>query len=404
MNDATLYRPARPTEPLRRPTVSAMVPTSIDGLDRPGARALRHLLLAATAAAGRPHPDPALGELAAAAPIDRLPEAAALHRVGGCVHVALAPVAGVPPAVLDALAAQRAEAGRYHLLFCRALIELARALGDMPWVAMKGPVLASAVYHDPGMRTYGDLDLLIDRQSFPAAVAAIEALGYEHFIHDWPLHEWFMASELAMHRGPVDLDVHWHLVFARWERQFFSIDPAAMLANARPVVVGGHEIPTFDAVDTVLHLCLHASRAGGHRLIWSKDVERAIVVLRPDLDALVARAHAFGCGPPVGLALERAQRLLGAAVPDATIEALTGRTLRRLERNVDRLSPTIRFDERDSVPRFLARSTRERLPVALFDFVARGARAVRRQFGRPPHETDDPGEKRSYLEAVARAG
>ena len=383
--------------------MSAVLPTSVDGLDRDGARALRRLLLAATAAAGRAERDPALPALVAAAPIERLPEAAALHRVGGCVHAALTPVAGVPPDVLAALGAQRSEAARYHLRYCQALVELARAFGDLPWVVMKGPVLSSSVYRDPGLRTYGDIDLLIDQRAFPAAVASIEALGYEHLIRNWPLHEWFMASELQMHRGSVNLDVHWHMVFARWERRFFSIDPAAMLANARLVVVGGHEVPTFDAVDTVLHLGLHASRAGGHRLIWSKDIERALAVLQPDLDALVDRAHAFGCGPPVGLALERAQRLLGADVPLATIEALTGRALRGLERGLARVTPTIRFDERQSVPRFLARSTRSRLPVAMLELATRAGRAVRRQFGRRPHETADPIEKESYLQAVTRA-
>ena len=138
-----------------------------------------------------------------------------------------------------------------------------------------------------------------------------------------------------------------------------------MLANARSACwSAGTTSRRSIAVDTVLHLCLHTSRAGGHRLIWSKDIERAIAVLQPDLDAVVERAHRFRCGPPVGIALERARRLLGAEVPAATVDALTGRVLRRVEHGVAQVTPTIRFDERDSVPRFLARSTRSRLSTA----------------------------------------
>jgi hypothetical protein len=385
-------------------TFHRVVPRYVDGLDRHQAGALRRLLVAATASVGRPSPPEPLAPLVAAAPIEKLPTAAALHRVGGCVHEALVEVDGVPEAVLDALAAQRVDAARAHLVYCRALLEVNRTFGaaDVPWVAMKGPVLASRVYHDPGLRTYGDLDLLIAQPAMPTAVGLLEDLGYEHVVLNWPLHQWHMASEFGMHRGPVNLDVHWHMVYSRWERRYFSIDPAAMLARSRTAVISGQQIPTFDDVDTLLHLCLHASRAGGHRLIWSKDIERTIAVLRPDLDELVDRARDYRCGPPVAIALSRAVRTLGADVPPRVIQVLAGRRLLLAERATSQVSPTVPFTERDSAARFLARSTRSRLRTTLLDLGERSVRAAQRLLPTPAHETGDPRERRHYLEAVAR--
>jgi Uncharacterised nucleotidyltransferase len=210
------------------------------------------------------------------------------------------------------------------------------------------------------------------------------------------------ASEFVMHRGPIDLDVHWHMMYSRWERRYFSIDPGAMLARASTVTISGQPIPTFDAVDTLLHLCLHASRAGGHRLICSKDIERTIAVLRPDLDELIARSRDYHCGPPVAIALARAARTLRADVPPAVIRELAGRRLQLAERATSQLSPTVPFTERDSPARFLARSTRSRLRTTLLDLGERSVRAAQRLIPRPPHETGDPLERRAYLDAVAR--
>ncbi len=366
-------------------------------------RALRDLLLAATASAGRSVVDPRLGALVASAPIDALPAAAALHRVSGCVHESMLGVPGVPDHVMDALAAARAAAARAHLGYSGALVQIGRAWSDegIPWLVMKGPVLTSVLYRDPGFRSYGDVDLLVGRSSLADAVSVLECLGYEHLIKNWPLAEWFGASEFVMSRGPVDVDLHWHLVYARYDRRYFGIDPEVMLERARSVVVAGRPVTTFDTEDTLLHLAVHASRAGAHRLIWFKDIERSLAVDRPDLDELLRRAREFRCAPSVGSALARAKAQLGAEVPDDLVETLLGRSLACIERTATRLSPPIGFDEDDTLARFVARSMRSDLRSSLADVARRSVRSARRAVRRRPHETSDQLEKMAFFEAVA---
>jgi hypothetical protein len=378
-------------------------PPQVAPVARSERRALRDLLLAATASAGRSVADPRLPGLVASAPIDALPEAAELHRVSGCVHQALCGVPGVPDSVMDALAAARHAAARVHLGFSGALAQIAQAWNGagISWLVMKGPVLTSVLYGDPGFRSYGDLDLLVARRSLVDAVEIVEGLGYEHLIKNWPLAQWFVASEFVMSRGPIEVDLHWHLVYAHYDRRYVAIDPQVMLERARSVVVAGRPVTTFDREDTLLHVAVHASRAGAHRLIWLKDIERSLAVDDPDLDELVRRAREFGCGPSVGLALGRAKAMLGADVSDALVDALLGRSLSRIERTATRLSSPVGFDEHDTIARFVARSVRSDLRSSLADLGRRSVRSARRAVPRRPHETSDPVEKEAFFRAVA---
>jgi hypothetical protein len=62
----------------------------------------------------------------------------------------------------------------------RTLVELAGAFegAGVELVALKGPVLAHLAYPDPTWRSYGDLDLLVRTEAWPAACEVLEAEGY----------------------------------------------------------------------------------------------------------------------------------------------------------------------------------------------------------------------------------
>jgi hypothetical protein len=264
--------------------------------------------------------------------------------------------------------------------------------------------VASLLYPDTGDRTYADLDLLVDRRQFPKAVDLLEGLGYEHAVHDWALAEAVLAGQIGMKSPILHVDLHWHLHFSRDDRRQFAIDPVAMVGRARRVKVSSLTVPTFDSVDTLLTLGFHAARSDGHRLVWLKDVERAVTVDQPDLDELVRRCLAYRCGPPVGLVLGRARWLLGTEVPDEIIRALTPPTLRAADRLVCRIKHPIQFDEHETITRLFTRSVRSSVSTSVQALPERSARWVQRTL-HPTRwsETDDADEKASYLHAVATA-
>ena len=175
----------------------------LDALRRPQRWALRLALIKATAVAGNEVTDADRAELTslvAGAPIEALPEAAAMHRVSGTVLRGLEGIAGVPDAVRTALAARRDQSAMHHLLVVGALSQIGRRFDEagLSWVAMKGPVVAALLYPAVGERTYNDLDLLVDRRDFPKAMQILEDLGYAHDIHNWALAEEMLAGQVGL--------------------------------------------------------------------------------------------------------------------------------------------------------------------------------------------------------------
>lgn len=334
---------------------------------------------AALSSAHRPERWDEVVRLSAIVPMERVPAVAAAHGIEGCLHHALEHVPGIDQAVIDELAAARRRASVRHLMSTRSLgaIDTLLQANGVPWLVFKGPVLSSTLYCDAGLRSYGDLDILIPRSRFVHAVRLLEREGYVHLVQNWKALEHFRAGEVPMQRDEVPIDVHWHVLYAFYDRRPFRLDPQDFFERARRVTIGGRDFMTFDAVDTLLHLSLHAARSGAHRLIWIKDIERSVAVDRPDFDELLARSRAARCAPPVGLALHRARRALDVDIPRELVEAMVGRPFAAIDRFVAlRHGPAPIGDER-SLMRLIARTAGPNLRSTLADAIRRGYYGLR---------------------------
>lgn len=332
-----------------------------------------------------------------------LPEAARLHRVTGVVRRGIDGVGGIPTEVRAELQASAHCAAIRQLIFVGALADIARRFDEvgLSWLVMKGPVVSARLYTCAGDREYGDLDLLVARHDFPAAVLLLEDLGYAHLVQNWALAESMLAGQVVMFTEQVEVDLHWHLHYSRDARRAFGVVPEEMLERSRRVEIHGVVVPTFDAVDNLLTLCYHAARSDGHRLVWLKDVERALVVDAPDLDELVRRAHHFGVAPPVGLILARSERILGAPVPDEVVAELLSPVMHRAEEWICRRVDPIQFHERQTITRAFTRSVYSSDRASIASIPRRSVTSLRRRLFEPPeNETDDASEKASYLRAV----
>jgi hypothetical protein len=113
-----------------------------------------------------------------------------------------------------------------------------------------------------------------------------------------------------------------------------------VLDRTRAVRISGVDVHTLDAADGLVHLGLHAALSGGDRLIWLKDIERAIAVETPDWDDVIERALRWGAGAAVAVLLRRAATVLGAEVPVWVLRDLDpSPTRRRLGEAFDRRWP-----------------------------------------------------------------
>lgn len=194
----------------------------------------------------------------------------------------------------------------------RAAVELAavaRAFEStaVRWLVVKGPVLAEVVYRRPGVRTYTDLDVLVHPDDLGSAVAALEDARFRLVDRNWELISRSGRGEINLEiPGGGLLDLHWHLVNDRRIRRVFDLDVRSMFERARTVDLGGLRVPTLDEIDTVVHLALHASLSGGHRLVWFLDLQQAVGHCESAPDDLYRRAEAMGVGLVLEVMLSRA--------------------------------------------------------------------------------------------------
>jgi hypothetical protein len=292
--------------------------------------------------------------------LDALAAAARFHGVTGCVYRSLGEIAGTQRAA--GLRSDYLHAIGCHLQALADLANLAPVLDslDVRWLVVKGPVLAEDTYPQPDLRAYNDLDLLVPRPKLGQVLTAIEEAGSELIDRNWPLLRQLRVGEmlLRLSHGTL-LDLHWDLLNQAAWRQTFTIPMAEMFDRARSVRLGAARVMTLDATDALLHLGLHGCLSGGNRLVWLKDVERAIASDPPSWDDVVRRARAWGIGPPVALTLKRAAALLGASVPEGLPQALAGgKAWLGMAAVADRFSPPERSAGYRSLTRIVSRSTR----------------------------------------------
>jgi hypothetical protein len=326
-------------------------------------RSLRRALVASTREHPLDQPVPELRDHADRYGLAAVGEAARRHGVVGCLWTALR---GTGLTDRDGAAAVRAHYQAAVASHLRTLVDLdlvddTLSAAGIGCLILKGPVLAEAVYSRPDLRGYVDLDVLVPAADFPAAVAALERAGCRVYERNWRLARELLLGELRLFTpaGSV-LDLHWHLTAERAVREAFRIDLAAVRARARRVPVGGRLVATLDRTDTVVHLALHASLAGGHRLVWLKDLEQALRAPdAPSWPEIAGRATTWRAGVAVGLMLARARGTLGVPVPDEVLDDLApDRLWRSVARVADVLAPLPSRPEDASVARIVARAVR----------------------------------------------
>jgi hypothetical protein len=228
------------------------------------------------------------------------------------------------------------------------------------WLAMKGPVLVEGAYQGRDVRSYTDIDVVVDRRAFGIVIDALLADGARLVDRNWTLIRSSMRGEvtLVLPHGST-LDLHWHLLNDVRVRHSFSVSMEELLDRRRLVAIGGHRIPTLDPADTVLTLAAHAGLAGGYRLVWMKDLERVVSAGGFRWADVVDRSHRYGLGLVVATMLERAVRVAGAAVPTEVLDALAPRRgWRGVIRFSDRQRPPERSFGHQLSGRTFVRSTR----------------------------------------------
>jgi hypothetical protein len=150
---------------------------------------------------------------------------------------------------------------------------LARVSGAEP-IVFKGAALAHSHYPASWLRPRLDTDVLISPSSVAAALAALEAIGYERAVST--------SGELVLSQMPLTrtdsfgvehaLDLHWKI--ANWQAIAMVLSHDEIATRAVPLPAAGPDARAASNRDALLIACLH--RTAHHRdsgeLLWLYDI------------------------------------------------------------------------------------------------------------------------------------
>jgi hypothetical protein len=244
------------------------------------------------------------------------------HRVLPLVHRSLAGNAAdrVPPAIRERLRYAAQRNARRSLFLTGELLQVVELLRthDIRSIPYKGPALAALAYGDPSLRQYADLDVIVPARDVVRARALLVDRGYrpERPATDEQLLAWIDGEKdiTLLHDGRgVTLEIHWGITS---ERDPVRIPPEWLWRHLETCTVAGRQVPTLDAADLFLILCIHGAKHRWERLGWLCDIAE-IVRVRPSLEWTRMRQDAvgLGCGRMLLLGVSLATELLGAGPP-----------------------------------------------------------------------------------------
>lgn len=345
------------------------------------------------------------------------------HGVPGYVARADKMTGGLlPPEVAEDVADAGRAALFAHLVALAELEQIAAAFAraGIRWLIVKGPVLAEMLHGRPELRSYRDVDLLVDPAHLDAALQALGENDGDVLDRNWTLLLREMKGELhvEMPAGTM-IDLHWDLFNERSRRDRHSVPFDRLHARSVEMAVGRTKVRTLDPLDTLVYVALHTMASGADRLVWIKDLDLAATAAQPWAGDLPERIEEWGAELIVPCALSRVDAALGPherSLPTGG-ERLGDRTWMWICRAAWKASPVEQQHGDASLGRLVARSVRPDAASSLRALAHKSRRAAKggprsldeRRLGAAHpssgfYPSGGEAARRAFLQAVGQGG
>ena len=201
-------------------------------------------------------------------------------------------------------------------------------------VPYKGPATAVSVYHNLGLRQFGDLDILVREADVWKATDLLIAQGFDSYFVI-PLEKQAAFIRLGYVRlfqrdgGRTVVELHWSIAPRFFDSGF---DAGRIWSRLEIMKLQGSSVHVPAAADLLLMLCTHAAKDCWEKLEWVCCVAE-VLKANPGLNwqRILEQAHKARCQRILFLGLLLAHDLLEAPLPaDVVSTLLTFRTLPQL--------------------------------------------------------------------------
>jgi hypothetical protein len=228
----------------------------------------------------------------------------------------------VPRDIQASLETFCAEQRKRNLLLTAELVRILAALQNRGIVAMpfKGPLLGQMVYRDLGLRSFADLDFLIQDKDISPCMEALAELGYPEgatLTKAQSESRWRKNGQRLLTRkdGLVAIEPHVRLAPATLG---LRIDYSGIWSRAITADLGGTKVLSLAPEDLLMMLCVHGSKDQWSQLSWICDVAQTMHAFSAlDWNGLLDRARSQRCLRIVLLGLLLANRFRGDPLPGA---------------------------------------------------------------------------------------
>jgi hypothetical protein len=263
----------------------------------------------------------------------------------------------------------------------------------------KGPALSVRCYGDPGMRQYGDLDLIVREKDIRRATQAMLDLGYQPRVSLTAIDAKKIPGEYAFQKTGTHLLVEFHTERTfRYHPRPLHIEK--LFERRDSVTIDGRDVPALSSEDELVLICVHGAKHFWERLMWIADVAALISSGRPpDWDRATAAAREVGAERMLRLGLCLASDVLGAELP-IQVEASV-----RSDRAVSRLAAQIESRLASREPRSIGILQRAAFRIRMRGGLLAGAAYLLRLSLSPTEEDWTPGKegnRPALLDAISR--
>lgn len=196
---------------------------------------------------------------------------------------------------------------------------------DIPAIPFKGPVLSITLYGDSALRSFGDIDVLIQRHHL---VRAVKILAIQGFLPAFPLNDQQLLKlsktdnefPLIHKTNGITLDLQWEITGGYFPSQMTFDD---LFVTHKRTKIGGEEISVFSDEDLLFYLCVH-----GNQHTW-KQLDHvccvaALIENSPNLDwdSVFSTASKYRGLRMLLIGLLLAHDLLEATIPEQFLKHL----------------------------------------------------------------------------------
>jgi hypothetical protein len=190
-------------------------------------------------------------------------------------------------------------------------------VANVPLLALKGAVASQQLYGNPGLRVFGDLDLLVASHHIGQAESLLARLGYRDESPMTPSqratkHRFHNGTPLVNDERKTTVDLHWRLGHVQFP---LALPVADAWSRRTELVLNGVTVPALGPTDLAIFTCSHAAK----HLWWTLESLAQIAALtrlpNVDWDEVDRVATASRGGKQVGLSFLLAHHVIGSELP-----------------------------------------------------------------------------------------